>query len=93
MSLSQVVEIDPTEDEACCCCDTDNVKLYKWTDELRAPSTHQHCELCYDTDFGSRCRRVGSSYGDAMDIMRHITQLEHIRRREHEKARKGKLCK
>lgn len=75
----EVIEIAPTEDESCCSCHTDNVRLYKWTDELRSQKTHQHCDLCYETEFGRRCGDKFSGYGDAMDIMRHMVQLEHIR--------------
>jgi len=53
-------------------------------------SSFQHCDLCYETDFGSRCGRRFSGYGDAMDIMRHMTQLEHIRRRDERQAAERK---
>lgn len=86
-SSKPVETIQPTEDESCCSCHTDNVLLYRWTDDdhFRAVKTHQHCDLCYETDFGSRCQQKYSGYGDAMDVMRHITQVAHILRREERK--------
>jgi hypothetical protein len=58
------------------------VMLHKWkgNDALKE-GDHQHCDLCYETEFGRRCMTHGG-YGDAMDIMRHITQLAHILRRD-----------
>lgn len=94
--MSEPIIIQPTEDESCCSCHTDNVLLHKWTDEvpvvpgINERKTHQHCDLCYETDFGSRCGRRFSGYGDAMDIMRHMTQLEHIRRRDERQAAERK---
>jgi hypothetical protein len=78
--MRDVIEIAPTEDESCCSCSTSNVRLHRWTDDdpFRTLQTHQHCDLCYETDFGSRCSMKHSGYGDAMDIMRHITQVAHI---------------
>lgn len=76
--------IDPKENEYCCSCRVGNVRLNRWTDELRHPKSHQHCDICFDTDFGSRCGSVGG-YGDAVDIMRHMVQLEHLRNKRMER--------
>lgn len=80
--MNDVEIIEPTEDESCCSCRTDNVRLYKWTGNAALKEgDHQHCDLCYETEFGRRCNCRHTGYGDAMDVMRHMVQLAHILRR------------
>lgn len=80
--MRDVEIIEPTEDESCCSCHARNILLHKWKGIAALKELdHQHCELCWATDFGSRCKLKTSGYGDAMDIMRHMVQLAHILRR------------
>lgn len=56
--MTDVVIIEPSEDEACCCCGAERVRLHKWVHELIGTGTsaeHQHCDLCYSTLVGNTC--------------------------------------
>jgi len=84
VNLGPVEILEPAENQECCCCRVDGLRLHKWVEETVSGSAreHQHCDLCFKTFAGNACTYPLAYDLQTGKIMQHINAVANLVLRE-----------
>lgn len=68
--------IQPSKDEECCCCNTNDIILHKFIHGFNNRE-HRHCDICYNSLIGNTCtyREQHLSNGRVQQAIAYCTNI------------------